>query len=160
MSEKFDVTVIGGGPGGYVCAIRLSQLGLKTACIESRGSLGGTCLNVGCIPSKSLLNLSENFHKAKNFEKIGIEIGEIKLNLGKMMKNKEKAVTVLTKGIEFLFKKNKVSYFKGKGSCNLSHFRRIDIRNIWNFILEHWIRSWIGNIFYDGNKYYSSACWS
>ena len=116
MSEKFDVTVIGGGPGGYVCAIRLSQLGLKTACIESRGSLGGTCLNVGCIPSKSLLNLSENFHKAKNFEKIGIEIGEIKLNLGKMMKNKEKAVTVLTKGIEFLFKKNKVSYFKGFGS--------------------------------------------
>ena len=116
MSEKFDVTVIGGGPGGYVCAIRLSQLGLKTACIESRGSLGGTCLNVGCIPSKSLLNLSENYHKAKNFEKIGIEIGEIKLNLGKMMKNKEKAVTVLTKGIEFLFKKNKVSYFKGKGS--------------------------------------------
>ena len=116
MSEKFDVTVIGGGPGGYVCAIRLSQLGLKTACIESRGSLGGTCLNVGCIPSKSLLNLSENFHKAKNFEKIGIEIGELKLNLGKMMKNKEKAVTVLTKGIEFLFKKNKVTYFKGKGS--------------------------------------------
>ena len=116
MTEKFDVTVIGGGPGGYVCAIRLSQLGLKTACIESRGSLGGTCLNVGCIPSKSLLNLSENFHKAKNFEKIGIEIGELKLNLGKMMKNKEKAVTVLTKGIEFLFKKNKVTYFKGKGS--------------------------------------------
>ena len=121
MSEKFDVTVIGGGPGGYVCAIRLSQLGLKTACIESRGSLGGTCLNVGCIPSKSLLNLSENFHKAKNFEKIGIEIGEIKLNLGKMMKNKEKAVTVLTKGIEFLFKKNKVSYFKGKGSFKNSN---------------------------------------
>ena len=121
MSEKFDVTVIGGGPGGYVCAIRLSQLGLKTACIESRGSLGGTCLNVGCIPSKSLLNLSENFHKAKNFEKIGIEIGEVKLNLGKMMKNKEKAVTVLTKGIEFLFKKNKVSYFKGKGSFKSSN---------------------------------------
>ena len=121
MSEKFDVTVIGGGPGGYVCAIRLSQLGLKTACIESRGSLGGTCLNVGCIPSKSLLNLSENFHKAKNFEKIGIETGEIKLNLGKMMKNKEKAVTVLTKGIEFLFKKNKVSYFKGKGSFKSSN---------------------------------------
>ena len=81
MSEKFDVTVIGGGPGGYVCAIRLSQLGLKTACIESRGSLGGTCLNIGCIPSKSLLNLSEKFHSAKNFEKIGIETGEIKLNL-------------------------------------------------------------------------------
>ncbi len=116
MLEKFDVTVIGGGPGGYVCAIRLSQLGLKTACIESRGSLGGTCLNVGCIPSKNLLNFSENFHKAKNFEKIGIEVGEVKLNLDKMMKNKEKAVTVLTKGIEFLFKKNKVTYFKGIGS--------------------------------------------
>ena len=116
MSEKFDVTVIGGGPGGYVCAIRLSQLGFKTACVESRGTLGGTCLNIGCIPSKSLLNLSENFHKAKNFEKMGIETGEIKLNLSKMMKNKDKAVTVLTKGVEFLFKKNKVNYFKGIGS--------------------------------------------
>ena len=116
MSEKFDVTVIGGGPGGYVCAIRSSQLGLKTACIESRGTLGGTCLNIGCIPSKSLLNLSENFHKAKNFEKLGIETGEIKLNLEKMMKNKDKAVTVLTKGVELLLKKNKVTYFKGTGS--------------------------------------------
>tara|TARA_Y100000590_G_scaffold5871_1_gene7823 strand:+ start:3514 stop:4911 length:1398 start_codon:yes stop_codon:yes gene_type:complete len=116
MSEKFDVTVIGGGPGGYVCAIRLSQLGYKTACIESRETLGGTCLNIGCIPSKSLLNLSENFHKAKNFEKIGIETGEIKLNLEKMMKNKDKAVTVLTRGVEFLFKKNKITYFKGIGS--------------------------------------------
>jgi dihydrolipoamide dehydrogenase len=116
MSEKFDITVIGGGPGGYVCAIRLSQLGFKTACIESRGSLGGTCLNIGCIPSKNLLNFSENFHKAKNFEKIGIEVGQVKLNLDKMMKNKEKAVEILTKGIEFLFKKNKVTYFKGTGA--------------------------------------------
>ena len=121
MSQKFDSVVIGGGPGGYVCAIRLAQLGQKTACIESRGSLGGTCLNVGCIPSKSLLNLSENYHKAKNFEKIGIEIGSLKLNLPKMMKNKEKAVTVLTKGIEFLFKKNKVTYFKGTGSITGSN---------------------------------------
>ena len=114
MSEKFDVTVIGGGPGGYVCAIRLSQLGLKTACIESRGSLGGTCLNVGCIPSKNLLNFSENFHKAKNFEKIGIEIGEVKLNLDKMMKNKEKAVGVLTKGIEFYLRKIKSHILKAQ----------------------------------------------
>jgi len=121
MSEKFDVTVIGGGPGGYVCAIRLSQLGLKTACIEFRGSLGGTCLNVGCIPSKNLLNFSENFHKAKNFTNIGIEVGEVKLNLSKMMKNKDKAVAELTKGIEFLFKKNKVTYFKGKGSFKSSN---------------------------------------
>ncbi len=116
MSEKFQAVVIGGGPGGYVCAIRLSQLGLKTACIESRGSLGGTCLNVGCIPSKSLLNLSEEFHKVKGLANKGIEIGDVKLNLDKMMKSKDKAVTVLTKGVEFLFKKNKVTYFKGYGS--------------------------------------------
>ena len=116
ISQKYDVTVIGGGPAGYVCAIRASQLGLKTACIESRGTLGGTCLNIGCIPSKSLLNLSESFHKAKNFSKLGIETGDIKLNLSKMMKNKDKAVTVLTKGVEFLLKKNKVDYIKGKGS--------------------------------------------
>ncbi|MDC3257654.1 dihydrolipoyl dehydrogenase [Candidatus Pelagibacter sp.] len=116
MSEKFQAVVIGGGPGGYVCAIRLAQLGFKTACIESRGSLGGTCLNVGCIPSKSLLNLSEEFHKVKNLTNKGIEVGEVKLNLGKMMKNKDKAVTVLTKGVEFLLKKNKVTYFKGFGS--------------------------------------------
>ena len=115
MADKFQATIIGGGPGGYVCAIRLAQLGIKTACIESRGTLGGTCLNIGCIPSKSLLNLSENFHKAKNFSKIGIEVGEVKLNLKKMMQNKEKAVTTLTKGVEFLFKKNKVTYFKGTG---------------------------------------------
>ena len=116
MSEKFQAVVIGGGPGGYVCAIRLAQLGLKTACIESRGALGGTCLNVGCIPSKSLLNLSEEFHKVKNLSSKGIEVGDVKLDLQKMMKNKDKAVTVLTKGVEFLLKKNKVSYFKGTGS--------------------------------------------
>ena len=116
MLEKFQAVVIGGGPGGYVCAIRLAQLGLKTACIESRGSLGGTCLNIGCIPSKSLLNLSEEFHKVKGLANKGIEIGEVKLNLDKMMKSKDKAVTVLTKGVEFLLKKNKVTYFKGHGS--------------------------------------------
>ena len=116
MADKFQAVVIGGGPGGYVCAIRLSQLGLKTACIESRGSLGGTCLNVGCIPSKSLLNLSEEFHKAQSLSNKGIEVGEVKLNLNKMMKNKDKAVTILTKGVEFLLKKNKVTYFKGTGS--------------------------------------------
>jgi dihydrolipoamide dehydrogenase len=116
MADKFQAVVIGGGPGGYVCAIRLAQLGLKTACVESRGSLGGTCLNVGCIPSKSLLNLSEEFHRAQNLSSKGIETGEVKLNLSKMMKNKDKAVTILTKGVEFLLKKNKVTYFKGTGS--------------------------------------------
>ena len=116
MENNFDLVVIGGGPGGYVCAIRAAQLGLKTACIESRGALGGTCLNVGCIPSKSLLNLSENFHKAKkDFNQQGIEFNGIKLNIEKMMSNKNKSIQVLTKGVEFLFKKNKVTYFKGKG---------------------------------------------
>ena len=112
MQEKFQVTVIGGGPAGYVCAIRLSQLGLKTACIESRGTLGGTCLNIGCIPSKSLLNLSEQFYKAKKFSKLGIDIGEVKLNLSTMMKNKDKAVESLTKGVEFLLKKIKLVILK------------------------------------------------
>jgi len=116
MDNSFDVIIIGGGPGGYVCAIRAAQLGLKTACIESRGTLGGTCLNVGCIPSKSLLNLSESYHKAqKDFNNQGIEFSGLKLNLDKMMANKNKSVQVLTKGIEFLFKKNKVTYIKGKG---------------------------------------------
>ena len=116
MENNFDVIIIGGGPGGYVCAIRAAQLGLKTACVESRGTLGGTCLNVGCIPSKSLLNLSENYHKAKkNFNSQGIEVSDVKLNIKKMMANKEKSVSILTKGVEFLFKKNKVTYIKGKG---------------------------------------------
>ena len=115
MDNNFDVLVIGGGPGGYVCAIRAAQLGLKAACVESRGTLGGTCLNVGCIPSKSLLNSSELYHKAKtNFDKIGIEVQNLKLNLEKLMKNKSKSVQILTKGVEFLFKKNKVAYIKGK----------------------------------------------
>ncbi len=116
MENNFDAIIIGGGPGGYVCAIRAAQLGLKTACIESRGTLGGTCLNVGCIPSKSLLNLSDNYNKAKkDFKNQGIEISEIKLNIEKMMSSKDKSVEILTKGVEFLFKKNKVTYLKGKG---------------------------------------------
>ena len=119
MQKSFDVIVIGGGPGGYVCAIRSAQLGFKTACIESRGTLGGTCLNVGCIPSKSLLNLSENYHKAqKEFNGLGIEANSIKLNLSKMMSNKNKSVLTLTKGVEYLFKKNKITYLQGNGSIS------------------------------------------
>ena len=137
VENNFDVIVIGGGPGGYVCAIRAAQLGLKTACVESRGSLGGTCLNVGCIPSKSLLNLSENYKKAKkDFNDQGIEISDIKLNINKMMSNKDKSVQVLTKGIEFLFKKNKVTYFKGKGvifSENSVVVYESDNKIFWNF---------------------------
>lgn len=116
MADEFDVVVIGGGPGGYVCAIRAAQLGLKTACIEMRGTLGGTCLNVGCIPSKALLNSSEKFHEAKESLKThGVDVGGVKLNLKQMMKNKTSIVDDLTKGIEFLFKKNKVAYYIGRG---------------------------------------------
>ena len=117
MDENFDLIIIGAGPGGYVCAIRAAQLGLKTACVEYRKTLGGTCLNVGCIPSKSLLHSSEMYHKTqKEFDKLGIEVSDIKLNLSKMMNNKNKSVSILTKGVEFLFKKNKVNHLKGKGA--------------------------------------------
>ena len=117
MENNFDVIVIGSGPGGYVCAIRSAQLGFKTACVESRKTLGGTCLNVGCIPSKSLLNSSKMYHKAQNeFNNIGVEVNNIKLNLSKMMGNKNKSILTLTKGVEFLFKKNKITHLKGKGA--------------------------------------------
>ena len=117
MNNNFDVIVIGSGPGGYVCSIRCAQLGLKTACVESRKTLGGTCLNIGCIPSKSLLNLSEIYNKAKQeFSNLGIETSGVKLNLSKMMNNKNKSIITLTKGIEFLFKKNKITHLKGMGS--------------------------------------------
>ena len=122
MDNSFDVIVIGSGPGGYVAAIRSAQLGLKTACVEYRKTLGGTCLNVGCIPSKSLLNASELYHKAHNeFGRLGIETGPIKLNLNKMMANKNKSVLTLTKGVEFLFKKNKITHLKGRGLIQDSH---------------------------------------
>jgi len=116
-STSYDVIIVGGGPGGYVAAIKAAQLGLKTACIEGRGALGGTCLNVGCIPSKALLHSSHLYEQAKHdFPTHGINIeGSISVDLEKMMKNKNKAVTGLTGGIEFLFKKNKVDYIKGWG---------------------------------------------
>ena len=118
MSEKFQVVVIGGGPGGYVCAIRLAQLGLKTACVESRGSLGGTCLNVGCIPSKSLLDSSHHYEDAiKHFDTHGIEIpGETKVNFEKMIGRKRGVVEQTTKGIDFLMEKNNITVFHGLGS--------------------------------------------
>jgi dihydrolipoamide dehydrogenase len=116
MAEStYDVVIIGGGPGGYNAAIRAGQLGLKTACVEKRVTLGGTCLNVGCMPSKALLHASEMFAAAgSDFAKLGIEV-EPKLNLGQMMQQKDESVTALTKGVEFLFKKNKVDWIKGAG---------------------------------------------
>ena len=112
--QNFDVIVIGSGPGGYVCAIRAAQLGLKTACVEKRATLGGTCLNIGCIPSKALLQSSENFHEiAHGAKDHGIDIGEIKLDLARMQARKGEVVTANTKGVEFLFKKNKVTWLKG-----------------------------------------------
>ena len=114
MSE-YDLIVIGGGPGGYVAAIRAAQLGMNVACVEMRGSLGGTCLNVGCIPSKALLNSSEKYEDAKlHFASHGIK-AKVELDLATMMAHKDKVVVDLTKGIEGLFKKNKVAYVIGKG---------------------------------------------
>jgi dihydrolipoamide dehydrogenase len=115
MSENsFDVVIIGGGPGGYVAAIRAAQLGLKTACIEKRGTLGGTCLNVGCIPSKALLTASHHYHAATHdLGAFGIKVSKVEMDVAGMQAHKDKVVSDNTKGIEFLFKKNKVSYIIG-----------------------------------------------
>ncbi|KIE04909.1 Dihydrolipoyl dehydrogenase 1, mitochondrial [Candidatus Jidaibacter acanthamoeba] len=114
--KEFDVVVIGGGPGGYVAAIKAAQLGKSVACIEKRGSLGGTCLNVGCIPSKALLHSSHKYHEFKHgAEEHGINVKDVSLSLDKMMERKRNVVSGLTKGIEGLFAKNKITYLKGYG---------------------------------------------
>jgi dihydrolipoamide dehydrogenase len=126
MAEyDYDVLIIGSGPGGYVAAIRAAQLGLKTACIESRATLGGTCLNVGCIPSKALLNASELFEEAHSgaLAKHGVKLGKVELDLPAMLADKDEAVKGLTGGIEFLFKKNKVDWLKG-------HARFVDAHTV------------------------------
>ena len=116
MSQEFDVVFIGAGPGGYVGAIKAAQLGLNVACIEKRETLGGTCLNIGCIPSKALLHASEVYHQATHImSKFGVKADNVSLNLGDMMKHKETTVDELTKGIAFLFKKNKITPFYGLG---------------------------------------------
>ena len=115
MSDShFDLIVIGAGPGGYVAAIRGAQLGLRTACIDKRDTLGGTCLNVGCIPSKALLHSSEKFEEAQgHLAEHGVKVGKVELDLDTLMARKEKVVEDLTKGIDFLFKKNKVTGITG-----------------------------------------------
>jgi dihydrolipoamide dehydrogenase len=116
MSEHFDVIVIGSGPAGYVCAIRAAQLGLKVACVEKRATLGGTCLNIGCIPSKALLQSSEEFDKAAHALKHhGVMVEGLKLDLARMQASKAEVVTANVKGVEFLFRKNKVMWLKGAG---------------------------------------------
>lgn len=114
-TEKFDLIVIGAGPGGYVAAIRASQLGMKVACVDRRSTLGGTCLNVGCIPSKALLNASEQFAKATDgtLADLGISVGTPKLDLGRMQVAKDDIVSGLTGGIDYLFKKNKITRLEG-----------------------------------------------
>ena len=116
--KQQDVVIIGGGPGGYVGAIKAAQLGMKVTCVEKRATLGGTCLNVGCIPSKALLNASHKYEEAKHgMEKHGISVGgEVTIDVSKMMAQKMKSVGGLTKGIEGLFKKNKVNHDIGFGS--------------------------------------------
>jgi dihydrolipoamide dehydrogenase len=116
MADRYDIVIIGAGPGGYIAAVRAAQLGFKTACVESRGSLGGTCLNIGCIPSKALLQSSERFAEAEHdLAEHGIKVGEVVLDLAAMMGRKDKVVGTLTRGVEFLFRKNKVEWLKGKG---------------------------------------------
>jgi len=116
MAESYDVIVIGGGPGGYVCAIRAAQLGLRIACVERRATLGGTCLNIGCIPSKALLQSSENFEEASHsFAEHGVVVEGVRLDLARMMARKDTVVSANVKGVEFLFKKNKVDWLKGSG---------------------------------------------
>jgi dihydrolipoamide dehydrogenase len=116
MADTFDVIVIGSGPGGYVCAIRAAQLGLKTACVEKRATLGGTCLNIGCIPSKALLQSSENYTALLHgFADHGVIAGSVSLDLARMQARKGEVVTANVKGVEFLFKKNKVTWLKGAG---------------------------------------------
>jgi dihydrolipoamide dehydrogenase len=116
MSDAFDLIVIGSGPGGYVCAIRAAQLGLRVACVEKRETLGGTCLNIGCIPSKALLQSSENFREVQHgFSAHGIMVESVRLDLDQMHARKREVVQANTRGVEFLFRKNKVTWLKGEG---------------------------------------------
>ena len=120
MSD-FDIAIIGSGPGGYVCAIRAAQLGLSVCCIEKSENLGGTCLNVGCIPSKSLLHTSYLYKQTQDLSKIGISVSSVNIDIKKMLESKNESVTSLTDGIKFLFKKNKIVHKKGFGRISNSN---------------------------------------
>src|SRR3984957_2165848 len=127
MSETFDLVVIGSGPGGYVAAIRAAQLGRKVACVEKRATLGGTCLNVGCIPSKALLDSSELYHLAhERFGRHGIKVGNLGLDLKTMLGRKDEVVKGLTDGVRFLFRKNKIDPIFG--AARLTSPRTVNVR--------------------------------
>ncbi|PCI32855.1 MAG: dihydrolipoyl dehydrogenase [Alphaproteobacteria bacterium] len=128
MSDNFDVVIIGGGPGGYVCAIRAAQLGLKVACVEMRGALGGTCLNVGCMPSKALLHASELFAEASHgMAKFGIKTGKVTIDIAELMASKDETVKGLTDGVAYLLKKNKVAYIEGRGTILAKGSVKVDL---------------------------------
>ena len=128
MSDNFDVVIIGGGPGGYVAAIRAAQLGLKVACVEMRGSLGGTCLNVGCMPSKALLHASELYEEAGHgMAQFGIKTGKVSIDIAELMASKDDTVKGLTDGVAFLLKKNKVEYIEGRGSIPAAGSVKVDL---------------------------------
>ncbi len=140
MSEKtYDLVVIGGGPGGYVCAIKAAQLGLSVACVEVRKTLGGTCLNVGCIPSKALLHSSQKFEEAEHhLGDHGVEVSKVKLNLKKLLGRKDKVVDDLTKGIAFLLKKNKIDFINGKAKFISATEIKVDGKKVYgskNFVI-------------------------
>src|SRR5436309_938856 len=128
MPERYDLLVIGAGPGGYFAAIRAAQLGMKVACVDRRASLGGTCLNVGCIPSKALLDSSELVVAARShFARHGIQVGEVGLDLKKMLERKDKVVKGLTDGVAFLFKKNKITAIHG--TARLAEKGRVAVKS-------------------------------
>jgi len=138
MSNSFDLIVIGGGPGGYVAAIRAAQLGLKTACVEARETLGGTCLNVGCIPSKAILESSHHYQKARHeFKSHGISFSGLSLDLQTMMKRKEEVVKGITSGVDFLLKKNKVTWLKGLGTILGSGSVKVSPVNYQTWEVDH-----------------------
>src|SRR4051812_22861225 len=126
MPDRFDVLVLGAGPGGYVAAIRAAQLGMKVACVEKSRTLGGTCLNVGCIPSKALLDSSELYYLAKNrFDRHGIQVGGVEIDVSRMIQRKDGIVKSLTDGVAFLFKKNNITpYF---GTARLAGKGRVQV---------------------------------
>src|SRR5262245_17014429 len=128
MADAYDLVIIGGGPGGYACALRAAQLGLKPAVVEKRATLGGTCLNIGCIPSKALLDSSERFAELTKLARHGISVKDVQLDLAKMLARKDQVVKELTQGVAGLFRKNKVAHVSG--TAKLSGAGKVDRKSV------------------------------